>query len=150
MKRRKPIRFVKFRVYCGPGQSGLFVYARVFESKRDMLLTLRVESRADGTETIAHNTGALTETYRIVRYSASGRRRMSACIGRVNFYQGRLGSGTVAHEFCHAMFAWAERKRLKHPGARDDKMIEEEMCYALGHMCQRFVARAVKLGLYRE
>lgn len=68
----------------------------------------------------------------------------------------------MSHEFTHAMFCFAERKRLDLDAAvhrewrvkgkgrtllRDGP--EEECCYALGRMYRQFVDRCYKLGIYK-
>jgi len=146
MKSRKPARIVSFRVYCGPQPgSGKFVYVRVFDTQQAMLAAIHAEEKSRGSSLTGCDTLAQMHTYKSSKYPR--------VIGCVNLNREHLGTEVITHEFGHAMFAWGERKGIKHQGRRDtaaEIMIEEELCYTLGRMASRFVTRAYKLGLYTE
>lgn len=145
------VRFTEFRVYCGRKEgAGLFVYARVFATKREMLAALRAEDAVIGGSGFSRHTEGAMQTFAAVKIAKSGRARMKPAVGRVNLYKGALGTEVVIHEFAHAMFAWAGRKKLL--GSLDTRSehltAEEQLCYVLGRMARRFVDRAYKSGLY--
>jgi hypothetical protein len=144
VKRTKLVRCQEFRVYAGEAEkSGLFVQVRVFAAQRDMLKKVREESRAWGEGgPYSKNTGGVMRAYR--RYLKSG--RLSPCLGSVNLYRQGCDLEIVAHEFTHAMFAWADRKKLF--GTIQDMPTQEPCCYALGRMVERFTRRAYALGIY--
>ena len=139
------VRLVQFRVYAGEQDGrGLFVYARVFATKREMLRACRVERKASGQKGGYHpETAGVMQSFE--RWHGG---RRTPCFGRVNLFKGRLGVEVVTHEFAHAMFAWAWRRNLI--AGLAGMPVEEQCCYVLGRMVRRFVARAYKLGLYAE
>lgn len=137
------VRFRQWRVYAGAHDGrGLFVYARVFATQREMLTALRVEARAGGQRGFAHGTAGAMQSF--MHFTPGG--YSTPCIGRVNLYRRRLGTEIISHEFAHAMFAWADRMRLT--GELHRMPVEEQACYVLGRMLRRFVNRAYALGLY--
>jgi hypothetical protein len=142
---RNVVRFIRFRVYAGEREgSGLYVVVRIFKTQRELLTALRAERPSKRDRYPNHTEGAC-QSFKVY---PQGRRRPNGHFATVNLWRGRLGMEVVAHEFGHAAFAWAWRKRLV------DKLAgmpaEEEVCYTLGRMLRRFVARAYQLGLYTE
>ena len=136
-------RFIEFRVYAGEQDGrGLFVYARVYATKPEMLKALRADALATAGNGFSDHTDGAMQSFK--RYKSNG--RLVPCLGRVSLYQGRLGTEVVTHEFAHVAFAWAHRKRLV--GRLHEMPNEEQVCYVLGRMARRFVSRAIKLGLY--
>jgi hypothetical protein len=77
-----------------------------------------------------------------------GRYRKSPCLGTINFCLTFLNTETVMHEFLHAVFAWAERRRLRPQTGRRDQYVEERLCYAQGRFVRRFLEKATFLGLH--
>lgn len=137
-------RFVQFRVYAGPRDgTGLFVYARIFATRGEMLATLRAEGGR-----YSNKTDGVMLSYKRTHHYTDGSSRTMPCLGTVNLYRGRLTVEVVVHEFGHAMFAWAWRKGLI--AGLSAMAVEEQACYVLGRMASRFVARAYELGLYEE
>jgi len=142
------VRFVKFRIYAGPRDGhGMYVLVRVFATKRDMLKTLRSEGRTTG-ERYSNRTDGVMQSFKRQKVKADGRVHTLPIIGTVNLFRGRLGTEVIVHEFAHAAFAWAGRKRLT--GSFKHMAVEEEFCYALGRMVSRFVTRSINLGLYAD
>jgi hypothetical protein len=141
------VALCQFRVYAGETEGqGLFVYARIFRRKADMLTVLRMESK-----TMVLKEGFPNKTMgamQAFKHYPRGAARPTACFGRVNLCRKYLGTEVVTHEFTHAMFAWAWRKKLI--AGLAGMPVEEQCCYALGRMLRRFVARTNKLGLYQE
>jgi hypothetical protein len=71
--------------------------------------------------------------------------RLSPWFATVNLSLQNLGSGTVAHEFGHAIFAWAKRKRIDPTSGMES---EEIALYGLTFMVRQFVNMASDRGLY--
>lgn len=145
------VRFREFRVYTGEREGrGLFVYARVFATKREMLRAVNAEGAVMGLARVGRRTEGCMQSFKKTVYDERGKARTSACIGRVNLFKRRLGTEVIIHEFAHAMFAWADRKKLLNQlDMRGENLVaEEQLCYVLGRMARRFVDRAWKLGLY--
>lgn len=138
------VRFKQFRVYTGErnGQ-GLFVHARIFWNKREMLMALRAEAKAAGHTGFVNATEGAMQSFTHYPTKTS---HADGCIGRVNLHRGWLGTEVISHEFAHAMFAWVARKRLT--GTLHQMPVEEQACYVLGRMLRRFVKRAYAMGLY--
>lgn len=90
----------------------------------------------------------------------SGRTRRTGLFAEANFYRKRLGVEIISHEFTHAAFAFAERKRwdlnaaLNHDGQAGETMdrdgTEEMFCYALGRMVRQFTAKLYEQGFYGD
>jgi hypothetical protein len=142
------VGYRQLRVYCGPREGhGLFVYSRVFATKREMLQALRVEAHQIGERGFGRHTGATMQTFKQISYHGQ-KPRTQAAIGRVSFYRRRLTDEIVTHEFAHAMFAYGERKGLTRQWlSSDSTMLTEELyCYALGRMVARFWRRAKAMG----
>jgi hypothetical protein len=88
--------------------------------------------------------------------------RKTGLFAEANFHRRALGVEVVSHEFTHAAFALAERKRLDLNSAigdhnwSDDKEVlnqdgvEEIFCYAVGKMVRQFTQKLYDLRLYRE
>lgn len=127
------IRFVKFRVYCEKNKRGLFVYARIFATKGEMLRALNAEAKAWGLSSYNRRTQGAMQGYKPSK--------TPACIGCVNLHANGLTYETITHEFGHAAFAY--RERLKRLVAW---RVEEVHCYALGRMVNRFMQRCAKYG----
>lgn len=137
--------FQKFRIYAGKHNGhGLYVTVRVFPTKTAMLRQLRAEARKTGESGVQNAVDGVMQG--MTRHLAN--RHTTPSLGLLNLYRARLGTEVVVHEFAHAAFAWAARKRLT--GGFKRMAVEEQFCYALGRMVSRFVRRAVKLGLYEE
>ena len=136
--------FIQLRVFCGPrNHSGLFVYIRIFSTKREMLMALRTEGKAWGTGGFENGTNGAMQTFKS--------RKRPGCIGCINLFRRGLTNEIVTHEFAHAMFAYGERKGLtgKWLQVGNTMPIEELYCYALGRMVARFGTRAQTLGLFQ-
>ncbi len=141
---RRP-RYVEWRVYAGDSErAGMFVYARIFNTRREMLQVCRAERRASGD--VARYPPAVQGVMQSFTQYVNG--RVTPCFGRVNLYRGALDVETVVHEFGHAALAWAWRRRLI--AGLAGMPVEERVCYALGRMVRRFVTRAHRYGLYGE
>lgn len=142
------LRFKKWRVYAGPRDGhGMYVQVRIFATKREMLIGLRAEGKITG-DRYPNKTDGVMQSFKRQMVRADGQVRTSPVVGMVNLFQGRLGTEVVVHEFAHAAFAWAARKRLT--GGLHRMAVEEAFCYALGRMLARFVRRATKMGFYAD
>lgn len=145
------VRFHGFRVYAGEKwDRGLYVEARIFATKREMLTAIRAETDALGGRGYSNRTEGCMQSFKATKYNARGQWRTSACIGRVNLYRRGIDTEVVVHEFGHAMFAWGERKNLLAKAAErhNDLTAEEQLCYVLGRMVNRFFYHAGRLKLY--
>jgi hypothetical protein len=148
MSRRQQVRFIKFRIYPGRRDGhGMYVQVRIFATHREMLIALRAEGRVTG-DRYANKTDGVMQSFKRQKVKADGSVRTAPIVGVVSLYKRRLSTEVVVHEFAHAAFAWAARKRLT--GDFKHMAVEEQFCYALGRMVARFVRRAVKLGLYAD
>lgn len=140
---------VSFRVYPRPKKSGLYVLVRVFESQGEMVRAVRREDRRDGMkDVIESDTQGVMQTMEVM-VRRRGRWVCLPQLGIVNLHRRRLGMVVLSHEFGHAAFAWAKRKRL--PGTfagREDMDVEELVLHAHSEMLRQFMERAEGLGLY--
>lgn len=139
-----------FRVYPTPRRSGLYAIVRVFRTHKAMLQTVRAEDKRDGlTERIPDDTRGCVQTFVVRNRTRGGKWKTTQLMCVVNLYRARLGMVVLAHEFGHAMFAWAKRKRL--PGTfagREDMDVEEMVLHAQSEMLRQFMVTAEKRGLY--
>lgn len=153
-KRGKP-KPIKFRVY----PDGQFLYAEVFiwPTKKAMYATSPIprnyEARCGG-----------RELYVIPpkRKGRAQRVRKMGLFAELHFHKRALGIEVVSHEFTHAAFCWAERRKLdlneavsqhdwKIGGDKetlDQDGVEERFCYVLGRMCRQFTQKCYDVGLY--
>lgn len=138
---------VTFRVYPRRSRRGLYVRVRVFRTQREMIRTLREETRRDGTDEVTEpDVQGMMQTRRVM---AGPRMRLRLGMGLVDLHRGRLGIVVVTHEFGHAMFEWAHRKGLWKKLASGDSMpVEEQILHAQSEMIRQFMERAEKLRLY--
>ena len=88
--------------------------------------------------------------------------RKRGIFAELNFYRNGIGTEVISHEFTHAAFCWAERRKLdlshvigdhnwkvrKRSQSMPSDSVEEQFCYALGRMCRQFVSKCYDLGLY--
>jgi hypothetical protein len=145
---KQTIRFKKWRVYADPRDGhGMYVQVRIFATKREMLTALRAEGKIAG-DRYSNKTQGVMQPFKRQKVRAGGQVRTSPIVGVVNLYHGRLCAEVVVHEFAHAAFAWAARKRMT--GGLHRMAVEEAFCYALGRMVARFVRRATKMGFYAD
>ena len=129
---------VTFRVYPARSRRGLYVLVRVFETQRALARTLRDETGTRHGRTVR----GVCQGHEV----RDGRTwRLSPWFATVNLCRPSLGVGTVCHEFGHAMFRWAERKRVRPADGMD---LEEVVLYGLTEMVRQFVNRAHDEGLY--
>lgn len=140
-----------FRIY--PDGAFLYVVVNIWPTKKAMY--------AHGTT--VHNYEATCGGRSVFRFSGE-RWRKTGMFAELNFTRRALGVEIVSHEFTHAGFCWAERRKLNLNDAIDgrefveggDTMqlspdgVEERFCYVVGRMCNRFTQRCYELGLYRE
>lgn len=138
---------VTFRVYPRRSRRGLYVLVRVFATQRELVRTIRTENRREGVDDVTESdVQGLMQTRRTW---AGPRMRLLPSIGVVNLHRARLGIVVVTHEFGHAMFEWANRKRLwKHLSSGNTMPVEERILHAQSEMIRQYMARAEKLGLY--
>ena len=122
------VRMVKFRLYTGKPGTNLYLLVRIFPTRRDMLAKLDdVSYPGPQLRTKAMGVMCTEGELRLV----NGRYRGLPRIGTVNFCLPFLNVETVAHEFLHALFAWAERKGLRPQVKRRGDDVEDVLCYAL-------------------
>jgi hypothetical protein len=144
-----------FRVY--PERKSLYVVVNVWPTKKAMYahrpLNRNHEASCTGTTRIVvPPRGSTSRTWKRGEFA------------EVNFYRGALGVGVVSHEFTHAAFCWAERRKLKRIAEEEERGmtvrgdvsilpvdgVEERFCYALGEMVRQFTQKLYDLGLYGD
>lgn len=154
MKRK--VKPISFRVY--PEGSFLYCEVNIWPTRKAMHAHLPL-----GPKTVASCGGR--ECY-VVQPKRKGKRQRVCKTGlfaEANFHRAQIGIEVVSHEFTHAAFAFADRRRLplhqvmdkefKHGGKRNTLDLdgpEERFCYALGQMCRQFTQKCYDLGLYEE
>ncbi len=67
-------------------------------------------------------------------------------MGTMNLCQQHLDIETVTHELTHAVFSWAQRKKVWFD--KRNSAAEEKICYCIGRLMRRYIQRATELGLY--
>ena len=104
---------------------------------------------------------------RITVYPKSENRRPRKLgqFAELNFHRRQLGIEVVSHEFTHAAFCLAERRKMdlgsiisdqnwRTDRKRNQRLnpdgVEERFCYALGRMVNQFTRKCYDLGLYEE
>lgn len=89
--------------------------------------------------------------------------RKTGLFAEANFHRRRIGIEVITHELTHAVFAFADRRKLPlaetvnkdwRTGTKGQVMDqggpEERFCYALGQMCRQFTQKCYDLGLYHD
>jgi hypothetical protein len=146
----------RFRIYPQRGRSRLFYTVRVFDTIGHLHRFVR------GSRSTASNTSrGFCRTF-TRQYLSRGRWRTSAELGDILLVTSHLGTGVITHELTHAMFGWANRKRLvdlqerrvanspkMHRGTHHKDSVEEQCCYALGEMARDLVTQLYKRKLLR-
>lgn len=151
MKANKPL--LTFRVY----PEGRFLYAvvNIWPTKKAMYAHKPLQRNHE-----ASCTGLRVITFPPKRSGKPSRLR--GVFAELNFYKRCLGAEVVSHEFTHAMFSFAERRRLNvaeavscqfatqggKSASLDQEGAEERCCYALGRMYRQFVAKCYDRGIY--
>ena len=156
MRPRKPVAkpLVAFRVY--PENRFLYAVVNIWPTKKAMYqhkpLGRNHEASCSGITRIV-----------VAPRGSKTRQRKRGEFAEINFYRGALGVGVVSHEFTHATFCWAERRKLKRIAEEEERGmavkggeallpldgVEERFCYALGEMCRQFTLKCYELDLYK-
>jgi len=150
---QKRIKPVTFRVY----PEGRFLYAEVniWPTKKAMQNHVRLPGR---------NYDACCGGREAYLASADGSTRRTGLFAEANFHRRKIGVEVVSHEFTHAAFSFAERRKLNLSSAisehkwgkgRSRKIldrdgVEERFCYALGQMVRQFTQKCYDLGMYED
>jgi hypothetical protein len=153
---KKQVKPISFRVY--PERSFLYCEVNIWPTRKAMHAYLPL-----GPKTVASCGGR--ESY-VVQPERKGKKqtmRKTGLFAEANFYQTEIGVEVVSHEFTHAAFAFADRRRLPlhqvmdkqftHSGRKNTLDLdgpEERFCYALGQMCRQFTQKCYDLGLYNK
>ena len=141
-----------FRLYPEPG-SRLFVRALVFARRKDLLRHWRISGAALYGR-------AQCQAMRVIHCDKGKPDRVTPIVAELSFWRKEIGMGTVTHECTHAGFAWARRRKLRVADISEvqfDAMgavipqahPEERIASVVGEIAAQFVARAVKVGLYK-
>ena len=145
MATRRLARMHKFRLYTGKPGTSLYLLVRLFPTQREMLAKLDGET-SPFESCVSRRSRAVMVT-ECQMGLVGGRYRKSPCLGTANFCLTFLDTETVMHEFLHAVFAWAERKRLRPQTEPRHSYVEEHLCRAQGRFVRRFLEKAAALGL---
>jgi hypothetical protein len=150
----KPVKPISFRLY--PEGSFLYCEVNIWPTRKDMHRHLPL-----GKHTVASCGGRESYIVEPKRRGKPQRMRKTGLFAEANFYEAEIGIEVVSHEFTHAAFAFADRRKLplhqvmdkefKHHGRNNTLDIdgpEERFCYALGQMVRQFTQKCYDLGLY--
>lgn len=156
MAANRKVKPISFRVY----PEGRFLYCEVniWPTKKSML----VHTKLGGDKYEACCGGR--EGYVVEPKRRGGRQRVrkTGLFAEANFHREAIGIEVISHEFTHATFCFADRRKLPLGECVDKKFEkndrfntleldgpEERFCYALGQMCRQFTQRCYDLGLYQ-
>lgn len=155
MSRKRKLKPISFRLY--PEGSFLYCEVNIWPIRRDMHRHLPL-----GPKTVASCGGRESYTVEPKRKGKPQRMRKTGLFAEANFYRDGIGVEVVSHEFTHAAFAFADRRKLrldqvmdrefKHKGRFNTLDLdgpEERFCYALGQMVRQFTQKCYDLGLYK-
>lgn len=151
-KSAKPISF-----RCFPEGRFLYCEVNIWPTRADMHNHLPL-----GEKTVASCGARESYTVQPKRKGKRRRVRKTGLFAEANFYRDQLGVEVVSHEFTHAAFAFADRRKLRLNHALDKEFThngrkntldpdgpEEQFCYALGQMVRQFTQKCYDLGLYK-
>lgn len=149
---------VRFRLYprrdfrSPSGKGRLYLVVQVWPCLRDMRAYMRVTYPNSGSH---RRTLGMCSSFKVVNYPKGKPARTRPIFAEVNLCAANLTQRIVTHELFHATLAYARRLGLDIGETfRDDwdnrsvSDIEEQLCDAHGNLCNDFVVRAQKLGLY--
>jgi hypothetical protein len=153
MKKPAPNPLLSFRVY--PEDRFLYAVVNIWPTKKAMYAHKPLDRKH-----LASCTGQ--QRLVIPPRGSKSRVRKRGEFAELNFFRGSLGVEVVSHEFTHAAFCWADRRKLNlalasNPdssqstnGTLEINSVEERFCYALGRMVNQFTSRLYDNGLYKE
>jgi len=152
VRKRESVKPITFRVY--PEGSYLYCTVNIWPNKKAMLDHTRLPGRSYDACCGAR------ETHEVL---PNGRTRRTGLFAEANFNRHKLGVGLTAHEFTHAAFVFARRRKLTLTEAANKQFRkgrnrtilagdspEETFCYALGEMCRQFTLKCYALKLYKR
>lgn len=154
MPKSKKVKPISFRVY----PEGRFLYAdvNIWPTKKAMQEHVKLPGR-----NYEASCGG-REMY-LVPPKGKGRTRKTGLFAEANFHDRAIGVEVVSHEFTHAAFAFADRRKLNlsdvvaktwsqegRKSTLDLNSHEERFCYALGTMVRQFTQKCYDIGLYGD
>lgn len=141
---------VRFRLYPKRA-SRLYLVVQVWPCLRDMREYMRATYPGNGSY---RRTLGMCSSFKVVAYPKGRRSRTRPIFAEVNLCAANLTQRIVTHEFFHATLAYARRAGIDLGEPCRDVAgtlvvdAEEQLSEAHGNLCNDFVVRAQKLGLY--